>query len=315
MSEYNKSTNDESDKSNFLSSSLRDSIKQLLAILVPALAAAVISAVTSIGTYIRGFFYSEVPIITSATTNADNLYVNDAFGINLYISPAPPLNLLSGGIIKISYDPKRVKPDIESQNLLETQVGQIKSVSRLFGKSLGFIALSPGDTKIQITYCRLDVKLPCEPESTGKGIFHDFTKIKILKDSQRNHLSPHWDANHKTWNFSGKWNFDIENIFNSQMTIVDTGQYITGTYTGNGIEGTVLGHHDSDNISLTLEDSLQNTKRYYHLNGIFKPGVESNLKIIQDPTRQSRFIIIVPNEGGERVNREITFSMDPFFSS
>lgn len=197
--------------------------------------------------------WAEIQVISQSQSPKQG----DVITVDVFVQPKSPVPL-SEGLLEIGYSAPTLRPGAETTPLLATTTKKISSSTRMFERTLEFIADTPG--KAEIT-----VKL--------KTKYGEFTKILSLD------ISPSTDQTYPTRrSFSGTWNIDLGGI-HGQMDIRDAARTLTGSYTlSDASRGQVEGTRDGKTFRVTFYRGSAPSRFFIDATFDPNPGVDLELR-------------------------------------
>jgi hypothetical protein len=195
---------------------------------------------------------AEIQVISQS----QNPKQGDVITVDVFVQPKSPVPL-SEGLLAITYTAATLRPGAETTALLTTTTKKISSSTRMFDRTLEFIADAPG--KAEIT-ARLKTKAG------------EFTKVLSLD------VSASADQTYPTRrSFSGTWNIDLGGI-HGQMDLKDIARTLTGSYTlSDSSRGQIEGTRDGKTFRVTLFRGSAPSR--YFVDATFDPNPSVDLEL------------------------------------
>lgn len=180
----------------------------------------------------------------------------DVITADVFVQPKSPVPL-SEGILEIGYTAATLRPGAETTELLTTTTKKISSSTRMFERTLEFIAEAPGKAEIR-------AKL-----KTKSG---EFTKVLFMD------VSSAADQAYPTRrSFSGSWNIDLGAI-HGKMELKDVARTLTGNYTlSDASRGQIEGTRDGKTFRVTFYRGSAPSR--FFIDATFDPNQNIDLEL------------------------------------
>ena len=180
----------------------------------------------------------------------------DVVTVDIFVQPKSPVPI-SEGLLEITYTRSTLRPGAETNAYLTTTTKKISSSTRIFEKTLEFIADAPG--KAEIT-----AKL-----KTKAGEFFKTLTLEVVSPTDQIYPTRR--------SFSGMWNIDLGGI-HGQMELKDVARTLIGSYTlSDGGRGQVEGTRDGKTFRVTFYRGSAPSR--FFIDATFDPNPHFDLEL------------------------------------
>ena len=230
-------------------------LKPILLVAATSCASVLAYVLTPLNELVNSAIWDEKAEI-EVISQSQNPKQGDVITVDVFVQPKSPVPL-SEGLLEITYTIATLRPGTETNALLATTTKKLSSSTRMFERTLEFIADAPG--KAEIT-----AKL-----KTKSGEFTNSLSFDIAASGDQTYPTRR--------SFSGAWNIDLGSI-HGQMDLKDVARTLTGNYTlSDGSRGQIEGTRDGKTFRVTLYRGSAPSR--FFIDASFDPSPSTDLEL------------------------------------
>ena len=230
-------------------------LKPILLVAATSCASVLAYVLTPLNELVNSALWDEKAEI-EVISQSQNPKQGDVITVDVFVQPKSPVPL-SEGLLEITYTIATLRPGTETNALLATTTKKLSSSTRMFERTLEFIADAPG--KAEIT-----AKL-----KTKSGEFTNSLSFDIAASGDQTYPTRR--------SFSGAWNIDLGSI-HGQMDLKDVARTLTGNYTlSDGSRGQIEGTRDGKTFRVTLYRGSAPSR--FFIDASFDPSPSTDLEL------------------------------------